>query len=84
MNEQTTVKVNGRYQITLPHHAKQYLNIEAGDKLLLDIQDSMLILTPQPKDYVKQMSGLHQSIWENIDTTAYLNEERNAWHKDGI
>ena len=39
----------------------------------------MLILLPQPDDYVEYMAGLHREIWQGIDTTAYLNEERAAW-----
>ncbi len=79
MSELTTVKVSGRYQISLPSHARQSLNIEAGDRLLVDVQDGMLILLPQPADYVRQLAGLHREIWQGVDTVAYLNEERAAW-----
>ncbi|MCA9928138.1 MAG: AbrB/MazE/SpoVT family DNA-binding domain-containing protein [Anaerolineales bacterium] len=79
MIEPTTVKVSGRFQISLPSRARQQLNIQAGDRLLVDIQDGMLILVPQPTDYVAEMSGLHQDIWQGVNTTAYLNEERAAW-----
>ncbi len=79
MSDATTVKVSGRYQISLPSYARKCLNIEAGDRLLVDIQDGMLILIPKPQDYVKYMRGLHQDVWQNLDTTVYLNEERAAW-----
>ena len=55
------------------------LNIQAGDRLLVDIQDGMIILLPQPKDYAAHLAGLHQEIWQNVDTTAYLEQERAAW-----
>lgn len=77
MSEPMSVKVNGRYQISLPSHARQELNIEAGDRLLVDVQDGLLILIPQPTDYVAAMSGLYADIWQNVDTEAYLDEERN-------
>lgn len=76
MSELMCVKVNGRYQISLPSRVRQALNIEAGDRLLVDIQDGMLILIPQPTDYVAAMSGLYADIWQNVDTKAYLDEER--------
>ena len=76
MSNPKTVKVNGRFQITLPDHIRQQLNIKAGDSLLVDVQDGLLILVPQPIDYVAHMAGLHQDIWEGVDTTTYLNEER--------
>jgi AbrB family looped-hinge helix DNA binding protein len=79
MIEPTTVKVSGRYQIALPSAARKELSIDAGDRLLVDIQDGMIILVPQPEDYVKYMAGLHQEIWQDVDTAVYLNEERAAW-----
>ena len=79
MSEETTVKVSGRYQIALPSAARKELSIDAGDRLLVDIQDGMIILIPQPKDYVKYMAGLHQKVWQDVDTAVYLNEERAAW-----
>jgi AbrB family looped-hinge helix DNA binding protein len=39
MAETPTVKVSHRYQISLPSVAHQQLNIQAGDRLLVDIQD---------------------------------------------
>lgn len=74
-----TVKVSGRYQISLPSHARHTLGIEAGDRLLVVVQDGMLILLPRPDDYVSYLAGLHCEVWQGIDTTAYLNEERAQW-----
>lgn len=79
MDTQNTVKVSQRYQISLPSRARHALGIEAGDHLLFVIQDGMLILLPQPDDYVSAITGLHREIWEGIDTTAYLREERESW-----
>jgi AbrB family looped-hinge helix DNA binding protein len=79
MIEPTTVKVSNRYQISLPSAARKALNIEAGDRLLVDIQDGMMILIPEPEDYVAHLAGLHQEIWQGINSTIYLNEERAAW-----
>ncbi len=74
-----TVKVSGRYQISLPSHARRELGIEAGDRLLVMVQDGMIILFPQPDDFVAYTAGLHREVWQGIDTTAYLREERAAW-----
>ena len=79
MSEPITVKVSGRYQISLPSRARQELHIEAGDRLLVDIQDGLLILLPQPVNYVAELAGLHQEVWQGIDAAAYLNEERSSW-----
>lgn len=79
MQSTETVKVSGRYQISLPSRARRELGIDAGDRLMVVVQDGLLILLPQPEDYASYMAGLHREIWEGIDTTAYLNEERATW-----
>lgn len=79
MSERVTVKVSNRYQISLPSLARKQLAIEAGDRLLVDIQAGMMILMPQPEDYVEYMAGLHQEVWQGIDPATYLEQEREAW-----
>ena len=79
MSKGVTVKVSKRYQIALPSMARKQLNIQAGDRLLVDIQEGLIVLSPQPHNYVEYLAGLHQQIWEGVDTTAYLQQEREAW-----
>jgi len=79
MSEGVTVKVSNRYQIALPSVARKQLNIQAGDRLLVDIQEGLIVLSPQPHNYVEYLAGLHQEIWQGVDTTAYLQQEREAW-----
>lgn len=74
-----TVKVSGRNQISLPSHARRELGIEAGDRLLVAVQDGMIILLPEPQNYVQAMRGLHSEVWQDVDATVFLNEERAAW-----
>jgi looped-hinge helix DNA binding domain, AbrB family len=68
MSNQLTVKVSNRYQIALPSAVRKRLNIQAGDRLLADIQDGMIILLPEPKDYAERLAGLHREIWQGVDT----------------
>lgn len=79
MSAKDSVKVSRRYQISLPSRARRELNIEAGDRLLVDVQDNMIILIPRPEDYVTYMAGLHKDLWSKIDADRYLNEERQSW-----
>ncbi|CAN5588698.1 AbrB/MazE/SpoVT family DNA-binding domain-containing protein [soil metagenome] len=76
-----SVKVSNRYQIALPSAARQRLNIQSGDRLLVDVQDGVLVLIPQPENYVKAMAGLHKEVWMGVDTTKHLQEERAAWNQ---
>jgi len=72
-------KLNSKNQITLPSNMRKKLNIQAGDHLLVDVQDGVMLLIPQPKSYTDHMQGLHAEIWENINTEKYFDEERKAW-----
>ena len=76
----TTVKVSQRHQIVVPHVARERLNIHSGDRLLVDIQDGLLILLPQPQNYTEYLAGLHREVWEGLNTDTYLQEERDAWN----
>jgi AbrB family looped-hinge helix DNA binding protein len=75
----TTVKVSRRYQIAVPAVVRQQLNIQSGDRLLVDVQDGMIILLPQPENYAQQLAGLHHEIWEGVDAQKYIDEERRTW-----
>jgi hypothetical protein len=55
------------------------LNIQKSDRLLVDVQDGMIILLPQPKNYTEHLAGLHREVWAGLDTGAYLREERDAF-----
>ena len=79
MAQTMTVKVSSRHQIALPSAARQQLNIRAGDRLLVDIQDEMLVLVPRPQSYTDHMSGLHSEVWEDVDADEYIEQEREAW-----
>ena len=75
----TTVKVSAKYQIAVPQIARKKLNIQKGDRLLVDVQDGVIVLIPEPKRYTNYLAGLHSEIWKGVDTQKYLNEERGAW-----
>ncbi len=79
MTNTTTVKVSRRYQIAVPALARQILNIQSGDRLLVDIQDGMMVLIPLPESYTETLAGLHHEIWQDVDVQKYVDKERNAW-----
>jgi len=79
MASPVTVKVSKRHQIALPSRARRALNIRPGDRLLVDVQDGLIVLVPHPKDYVAHMAGLYKEIWAGVDGAEYVDEEREAW-----
>ena len=81
MSSPVSVKVSRRHHISVPRIARERLNIQSGDRLLVDIQDGLLILIPQPENYTAHLAGLHREVWRGVDATAYIQEEREAWDK---
>ncbi len=75
----TSVKVSKRYQIAVPAIARELLNIKSGDRLLVDIQDGIIVLMPEPNSYTQALAGLHKEVWEGVDAQKYVNEERSSW-----
>lgn len=73
------VKVNAKYQITIPRSVRKKLNIKAGNNILIDVQDGVMVLIPEPKRYADYLQGLHGEIWKGVDVKKYLNREREAW-----
>ena len=79
MTARVVVKVSSRYQIAVPRIAREHLKIEKGDRLLVDVQDGILVLLPCPQDYTDRLAGLHREVWAGLDTDAYLHQEREVW-----
>jgi AbrB family looped-hinge helix DNA binding protein len=79
MSDLVTVKVSSRHQIVVPSAVREQLNIQSGDRLLVDIQDGVLVLLPQPQNYTAHLAGLHSDVWAGVDAVAYVQEERQAW-----
>ncbi len=75
----SSVKVSKRYQISVPAAARHLLNINSGDRLLVDSQDGILVLVPEPENYTQVLSGLHKEIWDGLIAQEYINQERSAW-----
>ena len=79
MSDTVSVKVSSRYQISVPRIARERLHIQSGDRLLVDIQDELLILLPQPENYTAHLAGLHREVWEGVETWT---RARNPAHPD--
>lgn len=79
MTQQMRVKVSSRYQIAIPSRARKALNIQRGDRLLVDVQDGMILLIPVSEDISDHLAGLHKEIWKGVDAMTYIREERGSW-----
>jgi len=73
------IKVNSQNLISIPTSVREKLNIKAGDRLLVDVQDGIMVLIPQPESCTNKLQGLHSEIWKSIDVEKHINAEREAW-----
>jgi len=75
----TTIKVSSKYQIVIPREARKNLNLKAGDKLIVKVNNEKIIIYPQPKSYAKYSLGLGKETWRSVDATEYVRKERETW-----
>ena len=75
----SSIKVGNHHQIVIPQEARKRLGIKSGDRLLLDVQDGMIVLLPEPRSYTRSLAGLHRGIWEEAGN--HILTEREAWNK---
>ena len=84
MGTSSTVKVSQKHQIVVPSAARKALGIQAGDRLLVDVQDGIIVLVPYPDDIVETLEGLHADIWAGVDAQKWINAEREAWNESAV
>ena len=75
----TIIKVSSKYQIVIPREARKNLNLKAGDKLIVKVNNEKIIIYPQPKSYAKYSLGLGKETWRGVDATEYVRKERETW-----
>lgn len=75
----TRVKVSSKHQIAVPADVRRRLDIDAGDYLLVEVQDGVIVLIPEPGDPVEALRGLGKEIWDGIDAQEYVDGEREGW-----
>ena len=73
------VKVSSKHQIAVPATIRRQLEIDAGDHLLVEVQDGVIVLIPMPADPIEELKGLGREIWEDVDVQDYIDGERAGW-----
>ena len=84
MSDVITVKISKRNQIAVPSEVRRKLKLKSGDRVVIDIQGGMAVILAVPTSYTDSLAGLHREIWQDIDTDAYLQGERESWEKSAF
>lgn len=74
-----SIKISSKHQIAVPSAIRKELHLEAGDHLLAEVRDGVIVLVPRRGDALDQLRGLHREIWAGVDIQADIDEERDSW-----
>ena len=58
---------------------EHYEHLLARLRALTQQLDRITATAEPAGDYTAHLAGLHQEVWEGVDTDAYLQQERDAW-----
>jgi prevent-host-death family protein len=69
---------HGRPVVVLMDYAR-YEELLAQLRTLTEQVRQTQSTTIPAASYTTRLAGLHQSVWEGVDTDTYLQQERDAW-----
>jgi AbrB family looped-hinge helix DNA binding protein len=78
----TAITLSSKNQVVIPKEARDALQLVPGKRLLVKVEGNMIIMVPEPEDYVKTLRGLHKEVWQEVDSDEYLRRERDSWGDD--
>jgi AbrB family looped-hinge helix DNA binding protein len=67
--------LSSKNQIVIPREAREALGVKAGDKLLVVVRGSTVIIRPKPHNYQKAIRGIAGGAYP----ADYLRKERQSW-----
>jgi len=76
------VTLRSKNQVVIPKDARDALRLKPGERLLVHVENDMILMRVEPADYIKSLRGLHKEVWEGMDTDRYLREERDSWDNE--
>lgn len=69
--------LSARNQIVLPREAREALRLKPGDKVLVVVRGTELLILRKPKSYHAAIRGLARGLYPRN----YLQRERRSWSK---
>lgn len=67
--------LSSKNQIVIPREAREALDLKPGDKLLLIVRGTNVLLLRKPKSYRAAIRGMARGLY----TKDYLRKERESW-----
>ena len=66
--------LSSKNQIVVPREAREALGVRSGDKILVVVRNSTVILLPKPADHAAAIRGIAKPY-----PRRYLQKERASW-----
>ena len=73
------MKVSRKHQIAVPAKFRRQLDINAGDRLSVEVRDGTLVLRPQRMSAADELREIGKDFWPGFDGIKLLNELRDEW-----
>lgn len=67
--------LSSKNQIVIPREAREALDLKPGDKLLLVVRGTNVLLLRKPKSYRAAIRGMARGLYPKD----YLRKERESW-----
>lgn len=67
--------LSSKNQIVIPREAREALDLKPGDKLLIVVRGSDVLVLQKPKSYAKALRGRARGLYPKD----YLRKERDSW-----
>ena len=71
----TESTLSAKNQIVIPREAREALGLKAGDKILILVRGTRVIVLQKPKSYRGALRGLAQGLYPD----GYVEKERESW-----
>jgi AbrB family looped-hinge helix DNA binding protein len=71
----TEATLSGKNQIVIPREAREALGLKPGDKILVVVRGSKVLVLQKPKSYHAATRGLARRKYPRN----YLRQERQSW-----
>jgi AbrB family looped-hinge helix DNA binding protein len=67
--------LSSKNQIVVPREAREALGVSSGDRILIVVRNSTVILLPKPANHAAAIRGIAQGTYPR----GYIQKERESW-----
>lgn len=83
--QQSIVTISPKSQVVIPKSVRAITHaLKPGTKVIVHpLTAGSILIEEKPKDWVEETYGMQKQLWKGINTTKYIDQLRQSWHKTG-